>query len=330
MKVVSAGGHGFTSRSRELASSAVAIGGDPDTVELADHTEEGPKKSSVVVAAALGASSLATLALAALYISRAPGVAAKVAATAMLGGGMIAGWATADVASGVAHHALDNYFTKDTPLIGGVAESFQGHHDSPSLEEGSLLDNIAEPAMVGIALNLATIAGLALGGGSLPVLATAGLAGLGLTFGLGGAFTQASHRWSHMEEPPKLAQIAQKLNLSMTRDQHDAHHSGSYDKDYAIVTGWSNNLLNSALRKWEVIIEKTTGVRPGSWDNPDVERLAKGEITKDEFEVLRSEKMESGELVSYGGHLEQFPAMMEVRNQRRQEWDARRAAKKGL
>lgn len=317
-------------KKNEEAKGSVAS--ETDAFTPSEGTEEAKPKTSGLAWAAtgvLGATTATAAAMTVAHIAGAPGLAGKVAAAAALGGGLAVGWAASDVASGVAHHALDNYFTKDTPLLGKIVDSFQNHHNSPSMENGTFFENIAPPAAVGTVFGLATIGGVALmGAAAAPALAIAGAAGFGLSMALGGAFTQGSHRWSHMENPPKIAEVTQKLKLSIKPEEHDLHHSGTYEGDYALVNGWSNKWLNGALRKWETVIEKVTGARPASWDNPDVERWARGEIDKEEFAALRQEKIEKGEIVPPGGLLDDFPKLVQMRNDRHAAWDARRDAKK--
>ncbi len=117
----------------------------------------------------------------------------------------------------------------------------------------------------------------------------------GAAFGgamVGGLFlTQASHRWTHEPEPPKIAKFLQKVGMAQGKEDHFVHHRMPWSDNYCIVNGMFNPVLtkNDFWRKWEGAIHKVTGAEPNSWRDPGVKELALGEITKEEFLERRGE-----------------------------------------
>ncbi|MGE0489341.1 MAG: fatty acid desaturase CarF family protein [Vulcanimicrobiota bacterium] len=208
-------------------------------------------------------------------VASAPGVAAKVALGAGVVASAAAGLMAADFTSGVFHWAIDNYPNENTPLVGGIAKEFQNHHDTPSMDHVSVWENVAPAAtaMVGPMAALAIFT-------PHPMLAAAGLAFTG-----GAVLAQASHRWSHMSNPPTTARVLQKLGISQTSANHAKHHTDPFDEYYCIVNGKFNPLLTRTnfWRKMEKGVHKITGAEPNSWKDPKVKALAMGEVTKAEL-----------------------------------------------
>lgn len=214
------------------------------------------------------AAALVTAARIALQIAAQPGIAGKVAAGAMTLGAATAGLVAADFASGVFHWSIDNYPDENTPVVGSVARSFQDHHRSSGMDETSVWQNI-----------LPTTAAM-----SLPMVALAAftphyaLASAALAFTGGGVLAQASHRWAHMQTPPGMARLLQKVKIAQSPENHARHHESPFDEHYCIVNGSLNGLLNRTnfWRHMERGVYRVTGAEPRSWDDPAVKELALG------------------------------------------------------
>lgn len=209
-----------------------------------------------------------------------PGVTAKVAAAALVAGSALAGWAAADIGSGIFHWAVDNYPTRNTPVLGELAEKFQiHHHERHSVLERSTLSNLAQ---VGTFTALPI---LALGLFSPHYAVTAGVTSMLLGTTLG----QVSHRWTHHPQAPRLARTLQKARVLQSRSDHARHHAMPWDDYYCIVNGMWNQTLSRAnfWRKLEKQVFQLTGREPKSWRDPGVKALALGQVTQEEFQANR-------------------------------------------
>ncbi len=87
---------------------------------------------------------------------------------------------------------------------------------------------------------LVSIAGLA-GVASTPVLA------FGLTMAILATFAQYFHGTLHRVEPPRPILWLRRARILMTPEQHQVHHD-HLDRDFAIVNGFANPLLNPIFR----------------------------------------------------------------------------------
>ncbi len=246
-----------------------------------DSLEPGRRE---LVAKVLGrtcqAAALVTAARIALEVAAQPGLAGKIAAGAMALGAAGAGLVAADFASGVFHWSIDNYPDENTPLVGGTAKSFQDHHRASGMDEVSVWENIL-PSAAAMTLPMVALAAFT------PHYA---LASAGLAFCGGGVLAQASHRWSHMENPPGLARVLQKAGISQTSENHAKHHNQPFDEYYCIVNGSLNPLLarTNFWRHLERGVHKLTGAEPRSWQDPVVKDLALGKITREQARELKS------------------------------------------
>ncbi|MCA9793952.1 MAG: hypothetical protein KC910_19220 [Candidatus Eremiobacteraeota bacterium] len=243
-----------------------------DRVEVGVRT---PLKHKVAAALCLG-SGVAIAANIVRDVAGQPGLGNKVATGALALGAAVAGYVSADLSSGIFHHFIDNYPNEDTPVIGKMAYEFQTHHHNiHSLEKVSYISNLYEVGRVMWA----------------PLLATAVLnpgpaaSAFTLAFLEGGYLAQGSHRWAHMDNPPAIAKVLQKVGLAQSKPNHQAHHKMPWDDYYCIVNGMWNKPLGKVdfFRKWEKAIYKVTGAEPNSWKDPAVKAFALGEINKDEF-----------------------------------------------
>ncbi|MGE0494010.1 MAG: fatty acid desaturase CarF family protein [Vulcanimicrobiota bacterium] len=248
---------------------------DQEPEDRVETSVKTPLSHKVTAALCLG-SGVAIAANIVRDVASQPGVGNKVATGALALGAAVAGYVSADLVSGVFHHFIDNYPNEDTPIIGNLAYEFQTHHHNiHSLEKSSYLTNLHEAGKVMW----------------VPLLATAALnpgplaSAFSLAFLEGAYLAQGSHRWAHMDNPPAIAKVLQKVGLAQPKPNHQAHHKMPWDDYYCIVNGMWNKPLGKIdfFRKWEKAIHKVTGAEPNSWKDPAVKAFALGEIDKDEF-----------------------------------------------
>jgi hypothetical protein len=186
-----------------------------------------------------------------------------------------------DPVHGLVHFAIDNYFSRTTPIIGGVVDGFLNHHDEP-----------ATITRIQFATNVAPIVAL-----SLPVLATliliqpvGTIAGLAASSFLGAFFSETgfameAHKYAHMSQetlPPVLKWL-QRRQWLVPPEAHAKHHARrpGHEADYAAVTGKANRYLTCAVfRSAERTIYGLTkqltgvGVEPRSWRDSAVRKIA--------------------------------------------------------
>ena len=160
----------------------------------------------------------------------------------------IAGWAFADLASGLVHFACDRFGRDDTPLLGpAVIRPFREHHRDPR--------EITRHGFVELSGNnaLALTPLLAASGALAPwfgeaLLPSAAFA-WGMSASLGLLITNQIHRWAHMQRPPRLARLLQRLQLAISAEAHARHHAGAHDVAFCITNNWCNAWLDRA-RVW--------------------------------------------------------------------------------
>jgi ubiquitin-conjugating enzyme E2 variant len=175
----------------------------------------------------------------------------------------LAAYILADAGTGIFHWSVDNYGDKRTPLLGGVIDSFQGHHKYPwTITKRDWQNNVqmvARPVTFPTAL-------VAL----LPLSAPASL--FWATFSTMVVYSQQFHAWSHMKgsELPPVVLALQDLGILVSRKGHGAHHKPPFKGNYCIVSGrWNNFLDNSGFFAFlENSVHKITGVKPRCWEAP--------------------------------------------------------------
>ncbi|MGE0491707.1 MAG: fatty acid desaturase CarF family protein [Vulcanimicrobiota bacterium] len=213
-------------------------------------------KAGVTAFVAAGGLAVSKLAL---HVAHQPGVLPKVLAGAGVLATIGAGYAASDLITGHIHFGLDHFVNEDTPVLGNQADEFHyHHHDEKSLERHSLAANVgataipAAPALVGLAM-----------------LAPAGVAAAGLGLLSGFVVTQASHRWSHQDNPNRLIRGLQRAHVLMPPENHDQHHSGKWNDYFCVVNGMFNPILSKTgyWRKLESGLEKVTG-KQANWKDP--------------------------------------------------------------
>ena len=71
--------------------------------------------------------------------------------------------------------------------------------------------------------------------------------------------TNQIHAWAHGADAPKLIRALQRVGILITPERHARHHRG--DRAYAVVSGWSNALLDRVLARTEILLA-ALGAKP--------------------------------------------------------------------
>lgn len=210
----------------------------------------------------------------------ASGSAGAIAAAA---GCALGGFLAADLVSGFVHHGLDNYATKDTKMIGYIAQDFQAHHHDAS--------NILKSEKVGLLFPWAqTMPPVLLALGALNPHFTVASAVLAAASGM--AVAQVSHQLTHDPKPGVLTKVLRKLNIAQESHDHLAHHRTPWASNYCFLNGAWNGLLDKThfWRKWESLVYRCTGQEPKVWNHPAVKAMALDNISEAEYQQrLKSE-----------------------------------------
>lgn len=170
-----------------------------------------------------------------------------------------------DVGTGIFHWSVDNYGDKNTPVMGGIIDAFQGHHKYPwTITKRQFANNIHTtcPATMCVTVPLLFAPGV-----NEDVAAFFG------TFCALIVASQQFHAWSHMKKSqlPELVVKAQDMGIVLSRKAHGAHHRPPFRGNYCIVSGWWNDLLDGSgfFTKLEKGIFAATGVAPRCWSDDD-------------------------------------------------------------
>ncbi|MBX3252186.1 MAG: fatty acid desaturase family protein [Myxococcales bacterium] len=173
---------------------------------------------------------------------------------------LLLGLLAADLVSGVVHWAFDTWGSVDTPVLGRLAiRTFRHHHIDPkAITRHDFVETNGHNAMLSIAL---TLPGLALANDpEVPALVPLLL----FTSALFVATTSQFHKWSHMDEPPKLVALLQRIGLLLSPAAHDVHHRAPHERAYCVTTGWLNGPLDRLrlFRLIERVVTRVTGAVP--------------------------------------------------------------------
>ena len=191
---------------------------------------------------------------------------------------VVLGHLAVDVVNGLVHFALDNYFRRDTPILGVVVGNFLDHHRDP-----------AAISRIHFARNVSALVAL-----SLPVMAAlvvvrpsslvgVALSSFGALFFAETAFSLEAHKYAHIDERslPAAVRWLQRRGWLVSHDVHRAHHRSGHASHYASVTGRSNRWLTAAFhRRLERALHGLTrrivgaGVEPRSWRDAAVRSAA--------------------------------------------------------
>jgi hypothetical protein len=158
-----------------------------------------------------------------------------------------------DLLSGATHWMCDRYGSETMPVLGpSFIKPFRDHHTDPmgicghSFVETNGNASIVTLPLIGLGLFLNP---------SDSLFAVTLI--LGTTTGL--FLTNQFHSWAHAERPPSFALVLQRYRIVLGREHHRRHHSGDFDTNYCITTGWMNPLLEKLkfFKRVESIIKPT-------------------------------------------------------------------------
>jgi ubiquitin-conjugating enzyme E2 variant len=172
--------------------------------------------------------------------------------------GLAAGYALADLVTGVSHWLCDRVLNVEAPLIGRhLVRAFHEHHDDPIgisrhsfLEVNGLTALAALPLLAGVLCLPAPGAGSALGAAALAAV-------FGLAFGA--VATNQLHAWAHAPRAPRAVVWLQRRRVVLSPRAHALHHRGEFDRAYCVTTGWWNPLLD----RWRIFPRLESALRAG-------------------------------------------------------------------
>ena len=174
--------------------------------------------------------------------------------------GLVAGFAAADVVSGLVHWFCDRYSHPRARLIGPMLIApFREHHVDPAaLARHGVLERNGNNCLAALPLLVLAWCSLAPGAGS------AAFAGVQSGFWSGLAMTLCAsnqvHAWAHVQTPPRFVRRLQRARVLLAPERHAVHHRGG--RAYAVVSGWSNAWLDALLPRVEALLT-ALGARPG-------------------------------------------------------------------
>jgi hypothetical protein len=150
---------------------------------------------------------------------------------------LLGAYLVADVGSYLFHYVFDHFMD---PARSRIAHEFQWHHLDPG---GITRRPIAENLEPAAAMLVPPLLALAIAAVLTPIAPSLVL--LCSTVGLIVVFAQVLHRWSHAERTHRLVATLQRARLIVTPSAHDRHHAPPHGSHYAIVSGWSNPILDA-------------------------------------------------------------------------------------
>jgi hypothetical protein len=160
----------------------------------------------------------------------------------------LAGWAAADLLSGLVHWAFDRFGSVRTPVLGPwLVRPFREHHsDADRIAHHDFVETNGASSIACLPALLAA---------ALMPLASPTWAFLqaALVFTvLGILAANQCHKWAHMDAArvPRLARCAQRWRLILRPQEHRLHHRHPFDTHYCTASGWLNPALNAVLRPW--------------------------------------------------------------------------------
>jgi ubiquitin-conjugating enzyme E2 variant len=169
-----------------------------------------------------------------------------------------AGYALADVASGLTHWFCDTFFEETTPGIGPVLiHPFRQHHRDPAAMTRHGFLELTGNSCLGVA----PVMGLALWRSWSEIL-DAGV----IAFALALFATNLFHKWAHSERVPRPVAWLQKCRLILNPSQHAVHHAPPNTSAYCVTNGWMNPLMDRILGRKESIVPAVPAERLTTWE----------------------------------------------------------------
>lgn len=172
----------------------------------------------------------------------------------------IASWVLADFGSGVLHHAVDNYGSGRTPVMGSIIAAFQGHHTAPwTITQRGFCNNVYKLCMPFGVVPVALVHGMA----------SPAVSWFVTTFCIWEILSQEFHKWAHMtkSETGPIINTMQNIGFTVSRKPHALHHQTPFDGNYCIISGVCNPWLDQTgfFRRLEHNIYRWNGVEANAW-----------------------------------------------------------------
>lgn len=159
----------------------------------------------------------------------------------LLPASFIAGYITADFASGMFHFLADNYGSTSKPFVGPVfIRPFREHHVDPkAITRHDFLEVNGANCAMSVPILLATYLLLPVGANIVTLFLGAYLG----MFLFGIFLTNQFHSWAHLDDPPRIARALQRSGLILGPEHHQRHHTPPFNSYYCITSGWLNPIL---------------------------------------------------------------------------------------
>lgn len=154
---------------------------------------------------------------------------------------VLLGYVAADFVCGALHWYCDEMADVSWRWIGpSFIRPFRDHHERPeALTEHDVFELCGNNA----------IASVVILGAALPWAPHAPHLALGVTaFALAVLATNVFHRWAHTASPPPIVRALQKARAVLSPEEH-AHHHALLDRAYCVTSGWTNPILDAAIRR---------------------------------------------------------------------------------
>jgi len=168
---------------------------------------------------------------------------------------IVCGMLLADITSGTVHWMFDTWGTVRTPVVGALAiRTFREHHvDEKAMLQHDFIETNGHNCALSVILS------------GIGLYATTTFTQVYLVTGaIFIALTSQIHKWAHMDRPPIMVRLLQKMRVILSPVHHHEHHEAPHTRNYCITTGWLDGPLR-VLRIWETleaIISFVTGARP--------------------------------------------------------------------
>lgn len=145
---------------------------------------------------------------------------------------LLAGWFAIDLMTGCYHLLIDSLADGGWLLRTQVRE-FQIHHQKSTL--------ILTHGIFARCWQTTTAGLLAL------VFACFGWPVFWVTVFVGAALCQQAHYWAHHPSPPRVVGWLQESGVLLRREGHARHHDGTFLRNYCILCGWADGVLNLVI-----------------------------------------------------------------------------------
>ena len=168
---------------------------------------------------------------------------------------IVCGMLLADITSGTVHWMFDTWGTVRTPVVGALAiRTFREHHvDEKAMLQHDFIETNGHNCALSVILS------------GIGLYATTTFTQVYLVTGaIFIALTSQIHKWAHMDRPPIMVRLLQKMRVILSPVHHHEHHEAPHTRNYCITTGWLDGPLR-VLRVWEVLewtISLVTGAKP--------------------------------------------------------------------